>query len=224
MLNVRHSSFAAAILLPPSSRFSFGIVFCLLAILAMSGWVFRVLTHQWTTRRPIQALLDWASDRKFKLRFPPEAALPAALIGLKSVDPQVHLLLQGETITLLRLTTKAKPAGLRPHWHLLIRESGHPWNPAGLRPAHAAASFLDLFSLSSFPSVLPPERFIAMGGQTKDARQIATSPARGLLPADIGLMVHGPYLTLDFSSRPFDAIEFERMLTIMDQLVAHFPM
>ena len=54
---------------------------------------------------------------------------------------------------------------------------------------------------------------------SKDARLMAASPARGLLPADIGLIVHGPYITLDFSVRPFDAIEFDRMLAVMEQLV-----
>jgi len=203
------------------STFSISILLTLFAILAISGRVFHVLTQQWTIHRPINALRDWASDRKFKLHLPPEANLPASLDGLKPLDPQLQVMLVNESITLLRLTTFAKPTSPRPVWHLLIREMRQAWNPAGLRPARAGRSFLDLFSLNGFPSLLPPERFVAFGAESKDARQIAASPARGLLPADIGLLVHGPYLTLDFSSRQFDSIEFERMLAIMEQLIHH---
>ena len=35
----------------------------------------------------------------------------------------------------------------------------------------------------------------------------------------IGLLLHGEYLLLDFSERPFDPIEFGRMLAVADQLV-----
>jgi hypothetical protein len=197
------------------------ILLTLLAILALSGGVFHVLCRQWTIHRPIAALEEWAVDRKFDLHLPADAILPEALNGLKPMDPRIELLLKSESITLIRLTTAAKPTAPRPVWHLLIRRSRQACNPAGLRPVHAAHSFLDLFNMIGCPSLLPPERFVAFGIESKDAKRIAASPARGLLPADIGLLVHGPYITLDFSTRPFDAIEFERMLAIMQQVVHH---
>jgi hypothetical protein len=71
--------------------------------------------------------------------------------------------------------------------------------------------------------LLTPDRFVACGIDARAAQHIARAPARGLLPPDIGLMLHGPYVTLDFSPRPFDAIEFDRMLVVMEQLVSHLP-
>jgi hypothetical protein len=58
---------------------------------------------------------------------------------------------------------------------------------------------------------------------SRAAREISKSPARGLLPRDVGLIVHGQYITLDFSNRPFDTIEFERMLAVMQQILEHIP-
>jgi len=46
---------------------------------------------------------------------------------------------------------------------------------------------------------------------------------RSLLPPDVGLLLHGRHLVLDFSDRPFDAIEFGRMLALADQLAARLP-
>jgi hypothetical protein len=198
--------------------FSFEVLFTLLAILIVSGRVFYVLTRQWTSHRPIEALREWARDRDFQLQLAPDAELPEALAGLSSADPKVEMTLSEGSILLIRLTTAAKPTAPRPMWNLLICRSPAARRPAGLRPMANNGSFLDLFSLDGFPSLLPPERFVVFAAESKEAKAMAASPARGLLPADIGLLVHGPYLTLDFSTRPFDAIEFDRMLAIAEQV------
>lgn len=203
------------------STFSFVALLTLVVILAASGWVFLVLTRQWTANRPLQALREWARDRRFIVQLAPEAALPAALDGLRPLDPQVELLLVNAGHTLVRLSTFDRAGFPRLMWNLLILETKQARGPAGLRPANAAASFLDLFSMNGYPSLLPPERFVAFAVDSMDARTLAASPARGLLPADIGLLVHGPYVTLDFSTRPFDAIEFDRMLAILKQVIEH---
>jgi hypothetical protein len=234
----------SSILNPPSSilclqsripaTFSFGVLFTLIAILLLSGRVFYVLTRQWTTHRPVEALQEWASDQGFKLQIKPKAKLPPALSSVENLQPEVEITLAGGAMQLIRLSTDARPASPRPTWNLLIHESAvsqtpvglqpaglHPTGlrPAGLRPATASSSFLDLFSLSGFPSLLPPDRFVVFATEAKDARAMAASPARGLLPADIGFMVYGPYTALDFSTRPFDTIEFDRMRAILEQLV-----
>jgi hypothetical protein len=198
------------------ATFSLGVLFTLLAILLASGRVFYALNRQWTTHRPIEALQEWASDRGFRLQL--DKALPPALSGLMEVDARIELILTHGSIVLIRLSTAAKGELPRPVWNLLIHESKQSQTPAGLRPVSARESFLDLFSLTGFPSLLPPDRFVVFAIDSKDAKRLAAAPARGLLPADIGLLVHGPYVTMDFSSRPFDAIEFDRMLAIMDQV------
>jgi hypothetical protein len=205
------------------STFSLEILLCLLVILGASSWVFFELTRRWTADRSRASLQDWANEKRFKLRYPPDAALPGSLRNLESADPRVETILLRGPIVILKLTTVTRPTLPRAQWHVLIREMNRACNPMALRPAAAAASFIDLFALNGFPSLLPPERFVVFAGESKDARAIANCSARGLLPADIGLLIHGPFVTLDFSIRPFDPIEFNRMLVISDQLVGHLP-
>jgi hypothetical protein len=108
-------------------------------------------------------------------------------------------------------------------WNLLVRTIGGEWPPTGLRPANAASSALDLFSLTSFPTLAGTERFIAYGTDSSAARVLSRSMLRSLLPPDVGLLLHGGHLVLDFSGRPFDTIEFGRMLALAEQLATHVP-
>jgi hypothetical protein len=107
-------------------------------------------------------------------------------------------------------------------WNVLVRQIGADWRPTGLRPVAATSSVLDLFSLSSFPT-MGTERFIAYGTDSAAARAVTKSMLRSLLPPDIGLLLHGRHLVLDFSARPFDAIELSRVAALADQVAAHLP-
>jgi hypothetical protein len=212
--------FAVAPALP---RFNYAIFFSLSVVIAAGSAVFYFLTHRWTLDRRRAALADWAAEKRFHLQLPPRTQLPAALQSLASLGARVDLAFIRGPISILQLTTIAQPGSRELRWHVLLREMDRAWAPAGLRPVNPAPSFLDLFALNGFPSLLPPERFAVFATDTNSARAMAKSPVRGLLPPDIGLLVHGPYVTLDFSRRPFDTIEFERMLVIMEQLVTHLP-
>jgi hypothetical protein len=209
------------------STFSWVALTALLAALGASGACFAWLCRRWTTDRPRSALADWARDRRFRLDRPPAAKLPGGLALLMAADPRVEVALVRGPVAILWLTTAAGPGmgGRRPAWHLLVRETGRPpADAAGLRPAVAApgGSVLDLLpSLQGHPSLLPPERFVVHAADVATARRLAASPARGLLPHDVGLLVHGPAVVLDFSGRPFDGVEFDRMMVVAEQLVGH---
>jgi hypothetical protein len=82
----------------------------------------------------------------------------------------------------------------------------------------APASLLDLMGLSQFPSLAVGQRFAVMATASTAARALSDSASRTLLPADIGLLVSGDYLVLDFSTRPFDPIELDRMIAVAQQL------
>ena len=210
---------------PPT--FSWVALVTLLATLAASSACFGWLCRRWTTDRPRSALADWARQRRFRLDRGPALPLPAGLSLLMAADPRVELGLVRGPVSILRLTTAARPgtAGRRPAYHLLVRTTDRPpADPAGLRPAVAAqgASVLDLLpSLLGHPSLLPPERFVVVAADRSAARRLAASPARGLLPHDVGLLVHGPAVVLDFSGRPFDGVEFDRMMVVAEQVVHH---
>jgi hypothetical protein len=196
--------------------FSVIVFLTMLLVFAASAIVFHFLSLRWTRDRRRTEIEDWAKEHGFRLRFAPDTVLPPALQSLSSLNAQVEVSLVGESLQLIRVATSHK-------WNILIRETDAAKAPAGLRPLGRSLSFLDLFSLTDFPTLMTSERFVVTAADSKAAREMANSPARGLLPADIGLLVHGRFMTLDFSSRPFDTIEFERMLAVMEQLVAHLP-
>ncbi len=95
--------------------------------------------------------------------------------------------------------------------------------PTGLRPTHARRSILDLFSLSSYPALGNIDRFVVYGTDAQAAGSLSKSQARALLPPDVGLLLDDGWMMLDFSERPFDPIEFDRMTALAEQLVAHLP-
>lgn len=170
---------------------------------------------------------------------PPPAPFPFST--LPAARPAVRLWLTSATADLLQLqapdatapaaTTsdgqKAGAAGatLQPPrtWHALVRQVEATWPPTALRPAARKESLLDLFSLASYPSMIASERFVIFGTDSAAARSVARSSLPALLPPDIGLLLHGRVLVLDFSARPFDTIEFDRMLALAQHLTAHLP-
>jgi hypothetical protein len=111
------------------------------------------------------------------------------------------------------------------HWHLLILSTPARWSsPAGLRPVlPGTGQLVKLLPLLEYPSLPGSERFITHAAALRPARVLAESHARALLPPDVGLLLKDGYLILDFSSRPFDPLEFSRLLPLGDQLVAHLP-
>ena len=204
--------------LPPT--FSWGVVGSLLASLGASWACFAWLCWRWTTDRPRSALADWGRGRRFRVDRPPAARLPAGLAVLSAADPRVEVALVRGPVVIVRLTTAGEP---RPAWHLLVRATAAAAaDPVALRPAGAAfgASIVDLLpTLSGHPSLLPPERFVVFATEGRSAKRFANTAARGLMPPDVGLLVHGPTTVLDFSRRPFDGVEFDRMLAVAEQVV-----
>jgi hypothetical protein len=139
---------------------------------------------------------------------------------LASFNPKILSLIRGDrtTIALLETAAAAPSAAAPKRWHVLLRESETAWPATGLRPTAHTASIVDLFSLSSFPSLMPTQRFVIFGTEPRAARALAKSHAPALLPADVGLLAQDQFLILDFSSRPYDEIEFDRLLDLAGQL------
>jgi hypothetical protein len=213
---------------PPS--FSPLILLTLLAVVAASTVTFWLLVRRATSHRQWVALSEWARNHRFRFDRTAPESLPPPLHVLQNTSALVRLSLTRESTTLLQLeASSAAPTPTtgagdrRVLWNLLVREIPFDWPPTGLRPANATASVLDLFSLSSFPTLGATDRFVAFGTDSAAARVVSKSMLRSLLPPDIGLLLVGRQLVLDFSDRPFDAIEFGRMLALADQLAARVP-
>src|SRR5688572_18081492 len=220
---------------PAPPPFSPVVLLTLVLVVAASSVTFWLLVRRATSHRQWVAFADWARDHGFRLGRAGVDAIPAPLDTVRNTVPLVRLSLSKGATTLVQVEAAPPPgaassvaaasANREPRilWHLLLRDLPTDWPPTGLRPANATASVLDLFSLSSFPTLGSTDRFIAYGTDSAAARVVSKSMLRSLLPADIGLLLHGRRLVLDFSDRPFDAIEFGRMLALADQLVTRLP-
>jgi hypothetical protein len=209
-------------MVPQPPPFSWIVFLTLLLIAAASLLMFLLLVRRWTTQRQWVSLAEWARDRRFTFQTTDIAGLPKALEPLRQSNVRFRLHLCSDKVTVAQLETDPTGDNVQPNrWNVLVqRRPTEKTDVAGLRPAAAPASVLDLMGLSQFPSLAIAQRFTVMATSSAAARALSDSASRTLLPADIGLLVSGDYLVLDFSTRPFDPIEMDRMIAVAQQLVA----
>jgi len=214
----------------PSILLSLEVLATLLLMLGASAATFRFLVRRWESHRESLALAEWAGNHGFQPRACEPNELPPALDALARREPVIRVCLAGAGFMLLQVqTTPIQPPGDMPGstgpatWNLLVRRLPTDWCATGLRPSSAHASILDFFSLSSFPQLGSTERFTLFGTDTAAAGTLSQSMTRSLLPPDIGLLLRGHELVLDFSDRPFDEIEFNRMLSLANQIAQKLP-
>jgi hypothetical protein len=226
----------------PHANFSILTFFTILVVLALSGVTFWLLVRRATSHRQWVALSDWARSRGFRYH-PIDGGEPPAPFSLMPVKrPSVRLWLASRTAELLQLRFGETPVESEPlttaattpgpnierapeTWHVLIRQVESNWPPTALRPTSSAdeQTMLDNFALASFPAMIASERFVIFGADSAAARSLSKSSLPALIPPDVGLLLHGQRMVLDFSRRPFDTIEFDRMLALADHLTAHLP-
>ena len=210
------------------------VLLTLLLVFGVSAAVFVWQVRRWTLVPGWRALLDWSRERGFKLSRPAGAAAVAREPFDRFEGARITTLLESGDTRGMQL--EVPPAAAAPdgagagaaavepsRWHVLVRQLPSAWPPSGLRPAHLRASLLDQYSLSSYPRMGETDRFIVFGTDSAAARALSKSTARALLPPDIGLLLHGRHLVLDFSTRPFDGIELGRMVALAEQLVRQLP-
>lgn len=210
-------------MLPPP--FSFWTLLGLLLVLAASCAVFWLHVQRWTYNRNWVALGDWANRNAFRLYRARRAWVPAPLAELTDPAPTALVSLVGKRTQLLQIDTPSPAAGDAPppRWNVLVRELEGFWPTTALRPATHERSLVDLFNLPSFPALAASDRFTLHGIDAPTARAVAGSMMMALLPQDLGLVLIGRRLLLDFSTRPFDGIELSRIVSLIEQMVAHLP-
>ena len=206
------------------------VLLILFFLLAVALGMFWTLVWRETSNRPSVALAEWARAARFRSK-PPEDGPP---VPLAQIGPRVRMFnwLVGPRCTLAQVAIDrpaepATAAGVsRPvpprRWNLLIWPIDQAWPPVALRPAHAANALADVIGLPPQPNE-STHRFTVCSKDQKAARDLTRSSARGLMPPDVGLVLLGRYLLLDFSDRPFDGTEFNRMIAVAEQVVAHLP-
>jgi hypothetical protein len=193
------------------------VLLTLAVILAASLWVFATLVRRETRHRRLVSLSLWARSHDMRLQ-PDGGEIPSLL---KQFNPKVRQTLTGRGMTLVQIETHDVAATVpnsKRQWNIILRDLTGPWPATALRPTAHTISLVDLFSLSSYPSLMPSERFMVFGQESRAARALAESTAPALLPPDVALLLSGNCLLLDFSTRHFDEIEFQRLIDLAEQL------
>lgn len=207
-------------LLASESQMPLYVPLLLLAMLVASCAIFWALVRQWTLHGQQLALKEWAEANGLALRQP--GALPEAL-GFLGEQATALVALVGKRETLVQVQTPGGQGQAGTRWNLLVRELETAWPTTGLRPVVHARSVLDHLHLHQMPTMLQSERFVVYAHGQRSARALAQSSAKALLAADVGLLLIGESLILDFSTRPFDPLELQRMVAMGEQVVAHLP-
>jgi hypothetical protein len=196
---------------------SFVVLFTLAVVFAASWWMFFALARRWTWARPSYALSDWAYEHGF--RFARAIDSPADVTPALPLPPPLDLLQNQQARVLTALTIprrqliefRWKPRQDSDGWtpgHVLLQTIDDGWPATGLRPAEHATSLLDQFIPVGGEAIVGSnERFAILGHDPAAARLLLASSVRALLPPDVGFLLHGHILMLDFSARPFDPIE-----------------
>lgn len=203
--------------MPPKAEFSWMIFFVMAVIFLGSIGMFFSLVRRWTLNRHWTALQAWARDHGFRHERNDRPA-PPPLDDLHLI-PQ--LIVSSGPITLIDFSALSSED--QTPIRVLHRQLEWPLAPGGLRPMSANVSLIDRFdNLQPFPLITSNERFLAFGIDSLAARRVADA-MRTLLPADLGLLIHHRSMIIEFSARHFDATEFDRMIALSDQLIAHLP-
>jgi hypothetical protein len=192
----------------------------ILAIFLSSLLVFLYLARRWTVHVGHATLRDWSKRRSFRIRTR-GANVPAPLDAIPGHDARSVVTISDSLHTIARIeTTRTDAHGTAGHtWHVLVTPASGAGRSA-LRPVTTpkGESLVDLVGLEPYPAVAPGNRFVVHAFEPSAARALAEGAARGLLPPDVGLIFLDDKLILDFSARPFDTIEFERMLAVAAQI------
>lgn len=187
-------------------------------MLVASSLMLTQLLHRHTRGLASFGKWEWSINRRFR-----KGPLGAIVIeGLDEVQDHAmraveHYRSRDGQVAIIRLQTIARDDTIST-WHILVQTMDKYSTPIALRPVHASASLIDLMKLQLFPKLSSSVRFAVFGLRAIETRELALGPARALIPPDIGLIRNDDELILDFTARPFDTVEFSRMLAVAEQL------
>ncbi|HZZ42821.1 MAG TPA: hypothetical protein VFE58_07775 [Tepidisphaeraceae bacterium] len=189
-------------------------VIVLLVVVAGATVMFVWNVRRSTRQRVELELRRWARDHQFAVGFPvPEAA--GGVLATCAIDQSI-----GNAACVFVRGRRGKGQSCR----ILIVRTDMDWPGSALRSVRAGDSIMDdLREFRAYPALPGGERFVTLGTTIRAGKILANSSLRTLLPPDLSVLLQGPWLLLDFSSRPFDTLEFSRLLPLANQLVGHLP-
>lgn len=206
--------FAEAIQMP---HFSLGIFLTLVVCLIASLGMFVVLLRRWITFRFRYELEQWAGHHRFKIAENPSGeSLPAPLNGPEGNGLSARWIFTSEDRAIAQVILAPSAAEVRVY-NICIAATAVKTPPVALKPAIVPQTILDRFRLAPAAST-SSDRFQILGNDLSANLRISESIIAGIAPPDVAFLFTGGLMVIDFSSRPFDPIEFDRMLVLADQI------
>ena len=153
----------------------------LVLILGACVWVFAELVRRETRHRRAVALAQWARTREMRVVGSGQETELWPLIQFK---PKIESAISGREITLARIETAeagvTNAVASQRVWNVMMKKLSGQWPLTALRPTAHVVSAVDLFSLSSYPSLMPTERFMVFGTEARAAQALAESGRAGI--------------------------------------------
>lgn len=197
--------------------FSVGILLTLIVCLIASLGMFVVLVRRWTTNKFHFELGQWAGQRRFDMSEKPNAELlPPPLDGSEGAGLCARRFFKSKDATIAQLILTASANDIRVY-HVCITPCCVSTPPVAIKPQREGRWVVDLFRLAPAAST-GSERFQIFGNDLSANLRISESSVAGIAPPDIAILFVGGNMLLDFTARPFDPIEFDRMLALAQQL------
>ncbi|HEX8341063.1 MAG TPA: hypothetical protein VF624_09160 [Tepidisphaeraceae bacterium] len=190
----------------------------LLAILVASSLMLMQLLRRHTGGRERFKKWEWSINRGFR-RGEPGVVQIEGLDDIRhhTLRALEHYVRRRDGVAIYKIHSVG-PNDRVQTWHLLTHVVDGYSAPIALRPTAATVSVIDLMGLTQFPKLSTESRFAVYGLRATDARELVAGPVRALIPPDIGLILSADQLILDFTLRPFDTVEFSRVLAVAEQL------
>jgi hypothetical protein len=190
------------------------------AIAVGSSAVFFALCRRELNRRRDLRLTEWASGAGMKPIDPALFSVPPLFpIADRYVVRTVVGFMDVRT-AVLSMRTALRGESESASWNVAYRTMLSTSNFAGLRPVRVERSIVDLFAETPAAHQTAAQRFVVVGSDLAATRRLAESSIPSLLPADLGLVRVGQHLLIDFSTRPFDEIEMNRIKSVLDQVAS----
>ncbi len=192
-----------------------------LAVIIAASWaMFWLLVWRWTQQRQWVELVGWTHVHGYNLRRAGESPVPEGLASaLGRSDFRLLMMLDKPDSTFARVELPGVIGAGRATgcWNVLIRRLPASWPTSALRPVALAASLADLLPLSAMRAV-STDRFAIYSHERAAVLTLSKSQLLALTPPDVGLILAGGCLLLDFSTRAFDPLELSRMDALARQL------
>lgn len=200
---------------PP--HFAMSIFLTLLVCLIASLVMFVALLRRWITHRFHYELEQWAGQHRFEMSENPSAeALPAPLNGPEGTGLSARWIFNSKDQIIAQVILAPSADDVRVY-NVCIASCPVNTPAVALKPTIVERTILDRFRLAPAAST-SSERFQIMGNDLSANLRISEATIAGIVPPDVAFLFVNGLMLIDFSSRPFDPIEFDRMLVLAEQI------